>query len=221
MKQKHLVCILFLSLCCVSCASSPDFSDWYEPWADITNFPDVEPLKESQEPKIITSNSIEEDFFDVLSNRYWCIGETKTNGPDKDIHNDIITQCHQNGAIIALFSKTYTDTRSGVIGYGNYIGTYDVERFDYNVFYFIPLPKEFNYKLIFGIDEWNLSTSQLRQKTGRNTGVYVNVVNRDTPAFFANILRGDVIIRLDEYDVINTSGFFRHCCLQIIKKKLR
>jgi serine protease Do len=41
----------------------------------------------------------------------------------------------------------------------------------------------------------------LRQRLQRNTGVYVSLVKNDTPAFYANILEGDVILTINGQDV--------------------
>jgi S1-C subfamily serine protease len=54
----------------------------------------------------------------------------------------------------------------------------------------------------------NLTTDDLRQASGRNTGVYVHVVYNETPAFYGNILREDVIIRINENSVNNTDEFY-------------
>lgn len=47
----------------------------------------------------------------------------------------------------------------------------------------------------------------LREKLQRNTGVVVAFVVRDTPAFDANILRDDVILKIGGEDVIDPQGF--------------
>jgi hypothetical protein len=46
-----------------------------------------------------------------------------------------------------------------------------------------------------------------RKVLERNTGVIVNAVIRETPAFNANILRDDVIVRIGGEDVIDPKGF--------------
>jgi len=199
--------ILVVLLCFISCESSPTFSSWYNPWLDTNILQNMISLKEGEEPQIITSSNIDNDFFNVLSNHYYCIGDTSFNGPDDDLTKDIKKQCQQNGAMIALYSKSYTDTRSGITGYGNYIGSYNIRRYDYIVYYFIPLPMEFQYRLNFGIDAWEIPNN-MREEIGRNTGAYVNVVYKNTPAFFANILRNDVIIRINEYNINTYKNFY-------------
>jgi hypothetical protein len=207
MKAMVFYLIALLSVFFISCESTPTFSSWYESWIDSSILPDENKLKESDNPRIITTSNIDIEFFEVLSNLYYCIGETSFNGPDEDYTDDIKTQCRQNGATIALYNKEYTDTRSGISGYGNYIGTYNIRRYDYTVYYFVPLPSIFAYRLKFGIDAYEIPNN-LRQEIERNTGAYANVVYKNTPAFYANIIRGDVIIRINEYDIMGYEEFY-------------
>jgi PDZ domain len=52
--------------------------------------------------------------------------------------------------------------------------------------------------------------SEIRQQLERNTGVYVWIVRNDTPAFNANILEGDVILKMNGEDV-SASDFTQKC----------
>ena len=221
MKRKIIIIILF-PIFFISCATSSNatFSSWYNPWIDINTLHDVITLKEGQEPKIIRSNNIDDDFFEILSNHYFCIGDTSFNGPDEDHTDAIKKQCKQNGAIVALYGKRYTDTRSGVTSYGKNISSYNIRRYDFIISYFIPLPSNYEYRLFFGIDGWDLTEFNLRQEAGRNTGVYVNVVYKDTPAFYANILRGDVIISINGNNINNTKDFYSILSSVNAKEKL-
>jgi hypothetical protein len=47
----------------------------------------------------------------------------------------------------------------------------------------------------------------VRNRLQRNTGVFVPIVVQGTPAFRANILEGDVIVKVNGQDVIDTPGF--------------
>jgi hypothetical protein len=191
-------------LLAIASASTPSFSKWYDSWIDINQFSNVITLKKGEEPQIIRSNDIDNDFFEIRSNHYSCIGDTGFNGPDRDIVNDIKRQCRQNGATIALYSFNYTDTRYGSSYYKGSGGSYSTRRYDYQVYYFVPLL--YTFQLKFGIDGNDLSNKS-RQEIGRNTGVYVNIVYKDTPAFYANIVRGDVIIRINNYTINNHRDF--------------
>jgi hypothetical protein len=57
-------------------------------------------------------------------------------------------------------------------------------------------------KCKFGIN-YNDLTPMQRSKFERNTGVFVNFVIEDTPAFYANILAGDVLVNIDGKAVKN------------------
>ena len=207
-------------------ASCTSFSSFYTPYFDDKTIPSEIKLKQGEEPRLFSSNNIENDGIEILSNHYVCIGYTYFNGPERDITYDIKQQCRSNGATIALYSMMYTDTRSGTIsvpgqqttthsgsiygsgGFGSYRGTsttttmnnynYSVRRYDYIVYYFVPI----NTKFQFGV-QWNDLNNELRLLVQRNTGVFINVVYKNTPAFYANILRGDVIVRVNENNINN------------------
>ena len=44
-------------------------------------------------------------------------------------------------------------------------------------------------------------TEKVKQQLERNTGALVDVVMDDSPAFYSNIIRGDVIIKIDGIDI--------------------
>ena len=47
-------------------------------------------------------------------------------------------------------------------------------------------------------------TAKTRKKVGRNSGAYINIVFEDTPAFYANVMPGDIIVKLNDVDVKNS-----------------
>lgn len=54
----------------------------------------------------------------------------------------------------------------------------------------------------------NPLTDEIRQKLQRNTGVLVVAVRRDAPAFRANILKNDIILRLADTEIVSVPDFF-------------
>jgi S1-C subfamily serine protease len=48
---------------------------------------------------------------------------------------------------------------------------------------------------------------ELSKKFERNTGVIAQIVMRGTPAFRANILEGDVLLKIGGEDIVDTQGF--------------
>jgi len=75
-------------------------------------------------------------------------------------------------------------------------------RFDQTAVYFVKLTRKFK----FGVSIDPL-TPELRSKYQRNTGVVVDVVYENTPAFYSNILPGDIITELDGKAVDGTMDF--------------
>jgi len=75
-------------------------------------------------------------------------------------------------------------------------------RFNQTAVYFVKLTRKFK----FGVFTTSL-TPELRSKYERNTGAVVDVVYEDTPAFYANILPGDIITELDGKAVDSSMDF--------------
>lgn len=197
-----LICILILVV--FALGSTSTFSNFYDPYVDAKSLSNVITLKEGEEPKIINSYDISNDYFDILSDNYTCIGNTNFNGPDENLTNDIKIQCKKNGATIVLYNRDYTDTRSGVYSYGGNVSSYNVKRYNYVIYYFvkrIDMPK-------FGLLLTDMNAEE-RKNLQRNTGVIVTVVYKNTPAFYANIVRDDIVIRINEHVINNTNDFYR------------
>lgn len=182
-------------------------SDFYGPLIPPEKFGyNVTRLKENEEPKIIFSNDFDNDTYNILSTHYQCLGFSNFNGSQEDITNELITHCKKIGATIALYSKNYTDTRYGSTQYG----LYSVKRYDYHVSYFV----EFTDDVKLGIELVDLDNrdSELYK---RNTGAKVFIVYKESPAYFANIVRGDIIIKINEKDILTAKDGI------IIMKSLR
>ncbi len=73
---------------------------------------------------------------------------------------------------------------------------YSQNRYDYGASYWIKLKKP-----ILGIMSIDL-TSQQREKIGTNKGAFVSVVIKDSPAFIADIFKGDILTRINDDDVL-------------------
>lgn len=72
---------------------------------------------------------------------------------------------------------------------------YSQNRYDYMASYWIKMKKP-----IFGVLAVDL-TSEQRSKIGTNKGAFVNVVVKGSPAFLADIFKGDIITKINEEDV--------------------
>lgn len=125
--------------------------------------------------------------------------------------------------------QTYTTTSSGTVnanawgnggyayGTGNYYGNstttspgtfstqvvpVTIQRYQYEAGFFRKLKPS-----ILGILPQPLP-SEIRQQLERNTGVVVGIVMNDSPAFNANILEGDVILKMNDEDVTSVTDLF-------------
>ena len=100
----------------------------------------------------------------------------------------------------ANYNSTSTVTSPG--GYSTYAIPYSVTRNDYFASYWA---KRDPNKIHLGCNYGPLP-DDLRRKLERNTGVVVSIVVRGTPAFKANILEGDVLLKLNGKDVIDVQS---------------
>lgn len=107
---------------------------------------------------------------------------------------------------------------TGGSAYGSYQGTsttyvpgtsstqmvpYTVQRYDFLATYWAR-----SSRIRLGVVYLNLST-EMRQRLQRNTGVVADLIIKGSPAFISNILVGDVILKMNDEDVIDGSGFSR------------
>ena len=108
----------------------------------------------------------------------------------------------------------YNNSSSGSVSTGNTNGTYSgtsttfgtktvpvtssQQIYDQNAVYFVKITQ----KLKFGVSLETLTIEQ-RSEHQRNTGAVVVIVFENTPAFTANLLRGDIILAIDGAAVVS------------------
>jgi S1-C subfamily serine protease len=107
-----------------------------------------------------------------------------------------------NGYGSGNYNSTGTITTPG--GYSTYAIPYSVNRNTFFASYWVQYDVR---KIHLGVQTAPLS-DDLRRKLERNTGVVAAIVMRSSPAFSANILEGDVILKLNGADVIDTPSFY-------------
>jgi serine protease Do len=213
----------------LSCATSSGYYKYYQEHFDTKTNPDVVRLKENEDPKIFTSKNIHQDAVSVESNHYLVVGVSSFNGVLAN-YDGIKEICKKSGATLVLVSANLTDskTESGNLTlpqtqtstingsiYGNggnsfYNGTvttqgttnipysYTIDKYDQIAVFFI----QTNKKFLIGISSGEIN-SEIQKSVKRNTGIYVRVVYKNTPAFFANIIPGDIITKCNGVDVIS------------------
>jgi hypothetical protein len=204
MKQFVMYCSIFITLVLVSCATTSSFSNFYKPLRSPEERGyNVIRLNQDEEPRIILSNNLTNDLYDYLSRRYIILGKTSFNGPSEEFRNDIKMQCKKIGATVALYSIEYTHTNHGSIFYEGTGGAYSIRRYDYSVYYLVAFIDDVGFGAnLVDLDE------QTRQQYRRNTGAFVHIVYVNTPAFYANIIRGDIIISINDNEILDSMDAF-------------
>lgn len=202
---------MFSSVCFfVGCASTGALGDYYKPFISddiLVNCSEECLLESEQEPKVYYSSKLNDDIDLLKSNYYMILGWSSYNGPaEDDIEEYTINFCKEKRALIGLYSYKYTDTRQGIYTVGSYIGSYDIKRYDYDIVLFISMSKDYiqNQKTGFEIKPLDISS---RKQLQRNTGVVVDIVYSESNAFYANIIKDDVIIKINGTDIIDKNDY--------------
>jgi len=201
---------------------------------DLTKSPQA--ILPTGEPKLFQGSDPEIDFQRMVEDGYGLVGLSSFNGGNVNI-NDALSQAKNVYAEIVLVYSKYTGTRLGVLplttpntqtstttlsgsaigtgGYGNFYGTaktmtygtqttyipYNVELHDYFATYWIKRKPP-----IFGVYPVDLN-SEIRQRIGSNKGVLVNVVIKNSPAFRADILKGDILRKINGIKLYDAKSF--------------
>jgi membrane-associated protease RseP (regulator of RpoE activity) len=193
-------------------------------------------LSEGEKPKLMQSKNLLGDADDLMSEHYVVIGESSFNAESQDdddlmglaeqvgativLYNWQYSNTKQETIYIPQVQTTNVNVNSFGFpgsGFSNNFGTtstygtittttnqpisYSVDRYNYHAIFFAPFDK----KMKFGVQYQSLS-SQMRQAAGRNTGAYARIVYKRTPAYQANIVNGDVIVKFDGKDVVDSDS---------------
>jgi PDZ domain len=138
----------------------------------------------------------------------------------KDTVSGAVPYTVQNAPVVSTVNTSGTVSSYGSSGYssGTYSGsgtvtspggstTYQIPyRFDRNTYDATFWVKRSTDKIVCGINPGPLS-DEMKHKLERNSGVVVLVVVHGTPAFQANILEGDIVLKIDDEDIIDPSTF--------------
>lgn len=174
-----LILLIAMPLILISCINN--VSKFYKPVIKQETLANMQLLKQSEKPEIseVAHQHAKQNLDSLLAKQYNMIGHSSFNGlvPDLNVFLDNIKfKAKEIGATKVIYSINYRD--SG--------------RSDFNVIF---LSKS-NEKLRIGIRPADLSTEQ-KKSLERNTGVYLPIIVEDTPAYFANVIAGDVLIEVN------------------------
>jgi hypothetical protein len=225
--MKKVAVVGFLLLASVGCANP--FSKYYTDKLNgrpIEECPDLIPAE--GKPTVTVVGDIHAANLDMLENGYRMIGFStfqssavelkKAWHQAKAVHAEVVLvksrYDHTEQGTVAVtttqavntqFSGSYSGLYSGGTYYGSattYVPTthyfpYSVDKFDYVASYWVKsMPGPFGAY-------FNDLTQQQRQALGRNRGVCITVVRKGSPAFNADILRGDLLLKIDGQEVID------------------
>lgn len=182
-------------------------------------------------PRIIQSNDLATDVRRLLEDGYIAVGTSAFEGPPQNPKN-ATNQAKKVKAEIVLFSSSYKDTRSGAVpimmprntsttvngnvygsggwgGFGGTVNTYgtapvvmpiSVDRYSQEAIYFSKLKPE---KIGLGLRFSPLPPDQAKA-LGTNRAILVDVVIRNSPAFYSDIFPGDIILKVGGREVFSS-----------------
>jgi len=187
-------------------------------------------------PKLYYGVDVKADYIRMSEDGFELIGYSSFNASAQK-EKGAIRQARKVHASIVLLYVTYTNTVSGVRPlmlpdnqssttslYGNAYGPggsttfsgtahtttqgsqiaympYSVNLYDYMATYWVKMKPP-----IFGVIVEDLST-ETRRKIGSNKGQYVIGVIKNSPAFRADILRGDILRKIGDVEVSDRESF--------------
>ncbi len=205
MKRIHFsLAVLLLPVLFFSCASTGGIADFYKPNFSENELPNECYLQEGEEPKVYYSSDISSDINLLRSNYYQVLGYSTFNGPaEGDLSNNVKNMCKLKKAQIGLYNYEYTDTRNGWTQYGSY----SIKRYDYTVVLFVSLPISYiqNQHSGFEVKDLDQNTRMLLQ---RNTGAVIDVVYNKSNAFYANVIRNDVLVEINGVPIVSARDYY-------------
>lgn len=231
MKKPLLLSTLLLAF---SGCSNP-YSQFYTDYTGGINVLDNPRLIiTTHEPKLLQGSDIKEDTRQMLEDGYVLLGMSSFNAAAiqqrgaiehaKKVHADTVMVYSQytdtlSGTMPVTVPDSQTTYHSGGIygpggGFATYSGhsttygtrttyiPYNIARYDYvATFWTKAKPPR------LGVRFADL-TPDLRTSIGSNKGVYIDVVLKNSPAFKADLLTGDIIRRFGDVEVIDARQFF-------------
>ena len=220
------ISVVLLTLFLMGCGSNP-YKDFYQPNPQMVQAPKEKKEQIKEYPVEIirvggNPDDLEKSIQNYSRSGFGILGYS--NFQASEVNDDqLIAQAREVGATKALLGVKYLRTNSGSMpltlpntqttfhsgslsgygGYGSYSGTsttygtrttyipYSVNRYEYIAAYL----KKITYKL--GIRYDLELPNEIKQKLGTHKGVLIKTVVKNSPAYNADILEGDVIKKMN------------------------
>lgn len=192
--MKKLSTIIFFSFCILfaSCSSVHDISEFYTQYQDINDLNDVVPLEGNDKIELQQSSNIEKDTYIAVSNWNLCLGNVSYEGPDRDT-KAIEKLAEKMKATLVLYNISYLRTT-----YSSAYGSINSRnRYNHAAVFFVKMTKPGNS---IGFVFRNI-TFDMQKILKRNTGAEIDIVYVNTPAFYANIVSGDIVTAVNGQDI--------------------
>ncbi len=203
--MRELLMVIAMIVGVVGCAGNPFVNFYYS-----NELPSAYFIEDGSSPKIIRGTNYEEDVLYMKRKGYMELGNSSFNGRTVD-HSLALAQAKRIGAPIVYVYSKYTNTESGMapiiipnnqtIVSGGGVATvygsqtmyvpYSNSRHDVLATYWkkIRMPA-------LGIRTRELS-SKMKQRIGSNKGMFISAVIDGSPAYNADILEGDILVKIN------------------------
>lgn len=205
--MKKLLILFIISISLISCATTKlDILEKSFAASNLDGISNLEYLKDNEDPVIINTNDPENTFLELCSKHNIPIGFANFNGPKFKDFNYLKNYAKSIKAKYVIFGERYNKTltyQNGSIGpFGGTLTTDNYDIYEYAVCYLVKDNRDKRYGFLYE-DLTELQRTQLQQ----NTGVYVRLVYQNTPAFYSNLIRGDIIIKINDKKIFNEDNF--------------
>lgn len=226
-KSFLLLLIILLSACTNPFVKFYQPNPYYDPSRRISQPPET--------PQVFAGTNIQQDLKKSLEAGYVVIGTSNFNGPSGQ-YSKAVDEGRRVGADVIILYSHYTNTVSGMMPWtsphvetsttnmnGSIYGTggmatvngnattttygsqttyipYSINRSDYYAVYLAKTKPRFGAY-------FNDLSDQQRQAIGSNSGVVVTMIVNESPAFYANIFPGDIILKINNHGVADAQAF--------------
>lgn len=165
------------------------FSSYY---TSEKNLPDVNTRLSGEEAAYYRIENLKQDSNKLLNDGYVLLGKLAfTDNLAERYVGEICKR--KTTAYVCLYSREFFDSSVGSI-YGN---VYTINSYKFNIYFFGKMTaEEWQKRLSWGFLPADLTDSQ-RQEYQRNTGIIADIVYKNSKAYYANLLQGDLIIRIN------------------------
>jgi S1-C subfamily serine protease len=226
--------LLLITALLLSGCVTPFSRFYYDRTGGVDITPNV--VISDSEPKLFRGNNLERDNQQMFEDGYFMVGYSSFNAGNVNVNGAIIQAKKVHAAVVITYLQ-YTNTVAGAIplttpntqtsstsfngnaygsnGYQTFSGTantttygtkttyipYNINRFDHGATYWVKVKRP-----ISGLYVTDL-TPEVRQKPGSNKGLLVYAVIKDSPAFRADILKGDILRKIGKIDIYDLMNF--------------